>query len=84
MGRRTDPRLPISVGRSGTPVVYAFSRVTEPDALCLAPDDDQGACIATEHLIRQGRRRLAHITGPAEWQKRIASGEFKTIMMEEA
>jgi fumarate hydratase class I len=21
----------------------------------------------------------AHITGPAEWQKRIASGEFKTI-----
>jgi fumarate hydratase class I len=26
----------------------------------------------------------AHITGPAEWQKRIASGEFKTIMMEEA
>src|ERR1700760_3700833 len=26
----------------------------------------------------------AHITGPAEWQKRIASGEFKTIMMEPA
>ncbi len=26
----------------------------------------------------------AHITGPAEWQKRIASGEFKTIMMEAA
>ena len=26
----------------------------------------------------------AHITGPAEWQKRIASGEFKTIMLEPA
>ena len=26
----------------------------------------------------------AHITGPAEWRKRIASGEFKTIMMEAA
>jgi len=26
----------------------------------------------------------AHITGPAEWQKRIATGEYKTIMMEEA
>ncbi|MGI4777002.1 MAG: fumarate hydratase [Janthinobacterium lividum] len=25
-----------------------------------------------------------HVTGPAEWQKRIASGEFKTIMMEQA
>ncbi|MNV38458.1 Fumarate hydratase class I, aerobic [compost metagenome] len=26
----------------------------------------------------------AHITGPAEWQKRIASGEFKTIPLEVA
>ncbi len=26
----------------------------------------------------------AHITGPAEWQKRIASGEFKTITLEAA
>jgi LacI family transcriptional regulator len=66
MGRRTDPRPPISVGRSGIPVVYAFSRVTEPDALCLAPDDDQGACLATNHLIRLGRRNVAHITGPSE------------------
>lgn len=32
MGRRVDPRLPISVGRSGLPV-YAFSRTVEPDAL---------------------------------------------------
>ena len=23
----------------------------------------------------------AHITGPAEWQKKIASGEFKTIAL---
>jgi LacI family transcriptional regulator len=65
MGRRTDPRPPVSVGRSGTPVVYAFSRVTEPDALCLAPDDAQGAQLATEHLIQLGRHRLAHITGPS-------------------
>jgi LacI family transcriptional regulator, galactose operon repressor len=65
MGRRTDPRPPVSVGRSGIPVVYAFSRVTEPDALCLAPDDVQGARLATEHLLRLGRRRFAHITGPA-------------------
>jgi fumarate hydratase class I len=26
----------------------------------------------------------AHITGPAEWRKRIASGEFKTITLEAA
>lgn len=66
MGRRTDPRPPISVGRSGLPVVYAFSRVTDPAALCLLPDDAQGARLATEHLVRVGRRRLAHITGPAD------------------
>lgn len=65
MGRRTDPRPPVSVGRSGTPVVYAFSRVTEPDALCLAPDDAQGARLAIEHLLRLGRRRFAHVTGPS-------------------
>jgi LacI family transcriptional regulator len=66
MGRRTDPRPPISVGQSGIPVVYAFSRVTGGDAFCLAPDEDQGACLAIDHLIRLGRRHLAHITGPSE------------------
>jgi LacI family transcriptional regulator len=64
MGRRTDPRRPISVGRTGTPVIYAFSRVTEADALCLAPDDFQGARLAAEHLIASGRRNFGHITGP--------------------
>ena len=66
MGRSVDPRPPINVGRSGPPVVYAFSRVPDPDALCLLPDDAQGARLATEHLLRIGRRRLAHITGPAD------------------
>jgi LacI family transcriptional regulator len=66
MGRRTDPRPPVNVGQSGTPVVYAFSRVDEADALCLAPDDAQGAQLATRHLIELGRRRIAHVTGPLE------------------
>jgi LacI family transcriptional regulator len=66
MGRRIDPRPPVNVGLSGTPVVYAFSRVTEPDALCLAPDDAHGARLAIEHLLRLGRRRFAHVTGPSQ------------------
>jgi LacI family transcriptional regulator len=66
MGRRTDPRPPLNVGRSGVPVVYAFSSAPDPDALCLLPDDAQGARLATDHLLRVGRHRLAHITGPAE------------------
>jgi LacI family transcriptional regulator len=66
MGRRTDPRRPIPVGRSHVPVVYAFSSVEDPHALCLLPDDAHGARLATEHLLSIGRRRLAHITGPAD------------------
>ena len=42
MGRSVDPRPPINVGQSGPPVVYAFSRVPDPAALCLLPDDAPG------------------------------------------
>jgi LacI family transcriptional regulator len=66
MGRSVDPRPSIDVGQSGLPVVYAFSRVPESCSLCLLPDDAQGARLATEHLIRTGRRCVAHITGPAD------------------
>jgi LacI family transcriptional regulator len=66
MGRSVDPRPAINVGLSGPPVVYAFSRVPDPGALCLLPDDAQGARLATNHLLQSGRRRLAHITGPAD------------------
>lgn len=62
--RRTDPRLPVDVGTTGTPVIYAFAQVADPRALCLLPDDEQGARLATEHLLEHGRRRIAHITGP--------------------
>jgi LacI family transcriptional regulator len=65
MGRRIDERPPIDVGRSGVPVVYTFAEVCEPDALCLVPDDEQGARLAIEHLVATGRRRIAHVTGPA-------------------
>src|SRR3954470_12828047 len=66
MGRWTDPRVPISTRRPGLPVVYAFSQAREGGALSLLPDDAQGARLATEHLLRLGRRHLAHITGPAD------------------
>jgi LacI family transcriptional regulator len=68
MGSRTDPRPPIGVRDPGVPVVYAYTRVPDPEALCLLPDDAHGARLATEHLLRAGRRRLAHVTGPASWE----------------
>jgi LacI family transcriptional regulator len=72
MGRRIDTRAPINVGRSGLPVVYAFARTTDPGSLCLIPDDEKGGLLAAEHLIARGRRRLAHITGPADRDAVIA------------
>ncbi len=75
MGRRIDPRPPISVGQGGPPVVYAFARVTDAGALCLLPDDAQGARLATDHLLDLGRQRLAHITGPEHREAVVARHE---------
>lgn len=68
MGGRTDPRRPIDVGRSRVPIVYAYTHVADPNALCLLPDDAQGARLAIDHLVGRGRRRIAHITGPDDFQ----------------
>jgi LacI family transcriptional regulator len=64
MGRRTDVRQPIEIGRSGVPVVYAFAQVPDPQALALVPDDAGGGRLAIEHLLATGRRRIVHVTGP--------------------
>ena len=66
--RRADRREPIEAIARGLPVVYVFSRVESPDALCLLPDDEGGARLAVEHLVRLGRRRIAHITGPEHFE----------------
>jgi LacI family transcriptional regulator len=49
------------------PVIYVFSQTDDPDALCLLPDDHGGAVLGVEHLISLGRKRIAHITGPASF-----------------
>jgi LacI family transcriptional regulator len=63
-GRRTDPRAPLA-GLGGVPTVYALSPSTDPADMSVASDDEGGARLAVEHLISSGRRRIAHITGPA-------------------
>jgi LacI family transcriptional regulator len=63
-GRRTDTRQPIDVGASDIPVLYAFAQVMDPQAVCLVPDDVQGARLVTDHLFMLGRRHFAYITGP--------------------
>ncbi len=62
--RRADFRPKIAIPGNAVPVIYVFTQVDDPDALCLVPDDEGGARLAVAHLVRQGRRRIAHVTGP--------------------
>ncbi len=66
--RRADKREPIEPAARGLPVVYVFSRVENPDALCLLPDDQGGAMLAVRHLAALHRKRIAHITGPERFE----------------
>jgi len=65
--RRADPRAPLKVP-PGAPVLYAFAQVRDSKALCLLPDDRGGGRLATDHLIAAGRRKIAHITGPNDFE----------------
>jgi LacI family transcriptional regulator len=85
--RRADKREPIEPVARGLPVVYVYSQVENPDALCLLPDDEGGARLAVSHLAALGRRRIAHITGPERfeavrlremgWRKALAEAGLK-------
>ena len=63
---KTDTREPVHVGHFNTPVVYAYSKTSDPSSYCVVPDDVQGGQIAAEHLLAVGRRRLAYIGGPSD------------------
>lgn len=66
--RRADNREPIGPFAHGLPVVYVFTHADKDDALSLLPDDEGGAHLATQHLIKLGRERIAHITGPDRFE----------------
>ncbi len=83
--RREDPRLPIDLGKAHIPVIYAHTQVTDPQALCILPDDAQGAQLAIEHLIHVGRRQFAHITGPNYFQAvRLREKAMRRVLEEHA
>jgi LacI family transcriptional regulator len=65
--RRADKRPPLQVP-AGLPVIYVFSHADDPNALSLLPDDEGGARLATAHLVAQGCKRIAHITGPERFE----------------
>ncbi len=60
-----------------------FSRVDNPDALCLLPDDKAGAMLAVRHLAALGRRRIAHITGPERFEAvRLREAGYRAALAE--
>ena len=67
-GRRADMRRPLEVRAHSLPVVYVYSQIEDPGALCLLPDDEGGAVLACSHLAGLGRRRIAHVTGPERFE----------------
>jgi LacI family transcriptional regulator len=66
--RRADRRDRLQVPDPDVPVIYVFCQTDDPDAFCLLPDDGGGAALATAHLARLGRRRIAHLTGPERFE----------------
>ncbi len=65
--RRSDRRPAAPLSNLGIPVIHVFAH-GEDDGLTLLPDDYGGAVLAVEHLLSVGRRRIAHITGPEDFE----------------
>ena len=53
---------------SGVPAVVFGSRCKNEHIASVCMDDEQGAFLATEHLIRQGYRRILLVNGPLSIQ----------------
>ena len=66
--RRSDRRPGVHLSGLGIPVIHVFASCDEDDGLTLLPDDQGGAVMAVQHLADIGRRRIAHITGPAHFE----------------
>ncbi|HEY1722078.1 MAG TPA: LacI family DNA-binding transcriptional regulator [Magnetospirillaceae bacterium] len=81
--RRTDPRTAVDLHNAGVPLLYAFTRVQSEEAFCLVPDDLGGARLGVEHLIKNGRRRIAHISGPERFESvRLRRDAYQAVLQE--
>ena len=66
--RRADHKPSTDMSRLGVPTLFVYATSDDPNAVCLVPDDQQGARLAVAHLARLGRKRIAHVTGPERFE----------------
>jgi len=53
------------------PVIFSYSYSLSPDIPSIIPDDLYGGYIATEYLIKLGHKRIAFISGPADYKATV-------------
>jgi LacI family transcriptional regulator len=63
--RHRDPEVFKALERGGTPYVLIDRMLAGVEANYVGVKDEDVGAIATEHLIEQGAKRIAHIRGPA-------------------
>ncbi|HEY0117877.1 MAG TPA: LacI family DNA-binding transcriptional regulator, partial [Cellulomonas sp.] len=79
-GRCSNPRPPVGQ-QLPFPVVYAHTPSDDPDDCSIMVDDEQAGRLAAEHLLAAGRRRIAHITGPWDFDAvRLRLHGFREVL----
>ncbi len=81
-GRCSNPRPPLAA-RLPFPVVYAHTPSASDDDLSIVVDDEGAGRAAAEHLLDVGRRQIAHITGPWDFDAVRKRAKGLTTTLEE-
>jgi LacI family transcriptional regulator len=67
-GFKVEERGAPAAATGRVPLVYLYSYTSTTDSPCILPDDEGGARLAAEHLIDLGRKRIAFINGPPNYE----------------
>ncbi len=69
------------LAKTNKPCIFVHRLFGTPIKNSVVPDDEYGANLAVEHLIRLGHRSIAHISGPKSWHnsKGRLAGYKKTL-----
>lgn len=51
----------------GKPCIFVYRLFASQVPNSVAPDDHGGACLATQHLIDLGHKKIGYISGPTDW-----------------